>query len=117
MSESNKGKDLPSWKNSDQFVRDYEPSTRTRRARIGYMGANTDEKRLMIMRDLEEVIDAAFQEFVEKDIKNTERLAWGRLIVSVSSEMSKMLRDEMLEKSREDIEGIKAVLRFKGFNL
>lgn len=69
------------------------------------------------MRDLERVLDVAFDKYENQNVSDNERLGWGRLIVHILGEMKRLVKDHLMERNREDIENVKAVMRLEGVKI
>jgi len=63
------------------------------------------------------VLEVAIGKYEDDSTLDSERIQWGRLLVRVLADLSGLVRDDLLEKNREDIENMKTVLRLKGEKL
>lgn len=73
-----------------------------------------EDERKSIKNDLDRILEAAFSNFRDEKTSTGEQLNWGRLIVRILGEKADMAKDEMLERNREDLENVKAILRLRG---
>ena len=78
---------------------------------------DSEAKRNKIYAYLEKANGIAYEKFVSEDLNDSERLGWGRLVVQLLHEMSNLVKTDLLEKNREDIENIKTLIRLKGDDL
>lgn len=74
-------------------------------------------ERQRITSNYERVLEVAIGKYEDDSTPDSERIQWGRLLVRVLADLSGLVRDDLLEKNREDIENMKTVLRLKGEKL
>lgn len=74
-------------------------------------------ERQRITRNYERVLEVAIEKYENDNTPDSERIQWGRLLVRVLADLSGLVKVDLLEKNREDIEGMKTVLRLKGEKL
>ena len=74
-------------------------------------------ERQRITSNYERVLEVAIGKYEDDSTLDSERIQWGRLLVRVLADLSGLVRDDLLEKNREDIENMKTVLRLKGEKL
>jgi len=69
----------------------------------------TDE----LLNEIDKLLNIAFEIYNNEELSENVRLGWGRLIISIMKEKSSLVKLELLERNREDLESVKAVLREK----
>lgn len=78
---------------------------------------NGEAKRDIIYGHLEGALKVAIAKYYSEEIDDSQRLGWGRLVLQFLHEISVLVKDDIMEKNREDIENLKAVFRLKGVDL
>lgn len=69
---------------------------------------NIAQERRDLLNDLVKVTRVAFEKYENERTKNSERQAWGRLIVNAVSAASGVLRDADLDELAERVAAIEA---------
>ena len=69
-------------------------------------GESWGETRKELLETLGEVLDVSLRKFAMITVRNRDRQAWGRLIVSSVSEASRILKDVQLEDLLKRVEAL-----------